>query len=118
MNSLRWALLLLAITSAASAQSNNEPSPPDSAKLVPIKTVKAIYPLSALANRSQGQVLVKLHINEAGDVESAEVVRRAKRVRAVGSLRREEMEVPTFHSWGQAGEGEYDHSVRLRRQCP
>jgi TonB family protein len=75
MSLLARVLLLLAVTCAASSANSSDPStPPDSTKLIPVKTVKAIYPIAAAKNMSQGQVLVKLHINELGDVESAEVV--------------------------------------------
>jgi TonB family protein len=46
----------------------------DSTKLVPIKTQKADYPDAARAKGIQGQVVVKVEINEAGEVEHAEVV--------------------------------------------
>ncbi len=47
--------------------------PPDSAKLVAIKTEKAIYPYEAREQKLQGEVVVKILVSEEGDVESAEV---------------------------------------------
>jgi TonB family protein len=53
------------------AQSNTLP---DSTKLEPIKTVKATYPEAAREKQLQGQVWVKVWVNETGDVGNVEVI--------------------------------------------
>lgn len=47
---------------------------PDSTKLNVIKSVKAIYPMQAAQKQVQGEVMLKVLVNEQGDVEHAEVV--------------------------------------------
>jgi len=47
---------------------------PDSTKLEPIKTEKAVYPLEAEQKELQGQVWVKIRVSETGDVVSAEAI--------------------------------------------
>jgi TonB family protein len=60
------------------AQSPAKPQPgqvlPDSTKLEPLQTVKAEYPPEAASAGIQGEVVVKVHVSETGDVDSAEVV--------------------------------------------
>ena len=46
----------------------------DSTAVVPVKTQKAVYPPEAAQKGIQGQVLLKLQISEAGDVESVDVI--------------------------------------------
>jgi len=46
----------------------------DSAKLVPIKTDPPIYPIAAQKEGIQGQVWVKLFVNQSGSVEKVEVI--------------------------------------------
>lgn len=48
------------------------PPPADSTALEPIKTSKASYPEEAREKQLQCQVMVKVQVSEAGDVESAE----------------------------------------------
>lgn len=50
------------------------PSVPDSTFLDPVKAPKAVYPLQAAEKGIQGQVWLVLHVSEAGDVESADVL--------------------------------------------
>jgi TonB family protein len=51
------------------------PTPiPDSTKLNVLKSVKAIYPMQATQKQLQGEVMLKVLVNEQGDVEHAEVV--------------------------------------------
>src|SRR4051794_39261974 len=61
-----------------SAQPNADvptPTPiPDSTKLNVLKSVKAIYPMQAAQKQVQGEVMLKVLVNEQGDVEHAEVV--------------------------------------------
>jgi len=59
---------------AAPATAQAAPVPPDSTELELIHYVKAKYPGGALAQDRQGQVTVRLVVNESGDVESAEIV--------------------------------------------
>ncbi len=65
----------------SNAPSGQEPAPiptaapGDSTKLEPIKVQKAEYPLEAARDGLQGQVVVKVHISETGDVGSVEVIR-------------------------------------------
>jgi TonB family protein len=47
---------------------------PDSTKLNILKSVKAIYPMQAAQKQVQGEVMLKVLVNEQGDVEHAEVV--------------------------------------------
>ncbi|SRR5579871_4060522 len=47
---------------------------PDSTKLEIVKAEKARYPLEAHQQEIQGEVLLKLHISETGDVESVDVI--------------------------------------------
>src|SRR5579872_4929956 len=47
---------------------------PDSTKLEIVKAEKARYPLEAHEQGIQGEVLLKLHISETGDVESVDVL--------------------------------------------
>lgn len=85
---LALVLLLLTLTSAqsntvspapeskpdSSAAQVETPAPPDSTKLKIVKSVKAMYPFAAEKDHRQGQVIVKVGVNEKGEVESAEVV--------------------------------------------
>jgi TonB family protein len=48
--------------------------PPDSTVLVITKKVKPDYPASALPDKLQGQVVVRVVVDEDGDVESTEVI--------------------------------------------
>lgn len=50
------------------------PALPDSTKLEPIKTVKAVYPYEARDKQLQGEVWLKILISETGDVENVEVI--------------------------------------------
>jgi TonB family protein len=50
------------------------PSPGDSTRLEILKSQKADYPLEAIEKEMQGEVWLKLHISEAGDVESTELI--------------------------------------------
>lgn len=51
------------------------PSPgPDSKTLELVKQVRAVYPNEAVANQMQGEVKLKLLVNESGDVEDAQVI--------------------------------------------
>lgn len=60
---------------APAAQTTNpETLPPDSKSLEVVKVVKAVYPLEAERDELQGQVVIKFHVSETGDVEQAEVV--------------------------------------------
>jgi TonB family protein len=52
----------------------NPSSPADSVSLQAISKQKPVYPKEALDGRIQGQVALTLTINEAGDVDQAEVV--------------------------------------------
>jgi TonB family protein len=54
-------------------QASPAASPPDSKKLVAVKTQKAIYPEGARERKIQGEVVLKILVSETGDVESAEV---------------------------------------------
>ena len=47
---------------------------PDSSTLLATKVIKPIYPIAADKDKLEGQVVVKVTISEAGDVESVEVV--------------------------------------------
>jgi len=47
---------------------------PDSSTLLATKVIKPIYPIAADKDKLEGQVVVKVAISEAGDVESVEVV--------------------------------------------
>jgi TonB family protein len=55
-------------------QTSPASSQPDSTTLVAIKTEKAFYPYEARDKKIQGEVVLKILVSEAGDVESAEVV--------------------------------------------
>jgi TonB family protein len=62
---------------SAPAASNPSPAPtppPDSTRLELIKKVKPDYPPAAAPDKLQGQVIVRIVVNEAGDVDSAEVI--------------------------------------------
>src|SRR5215469_3168897 len=65
---------------AQSSSSPTSPAPssahavPDSTKIELVKGEKAIYPLAAEEKKLQGQVWVRLHISETGDVEGVDVV--------------------------------------------
>ena len=48
--------------------------PADSTKLEAIKTQEAYYPLEAAKTQLQGEVWVKMHVSETGDVESVDVI--------------------------------------------
>ena len=48
--------------------------PPDSMVLVVTKKVKPDYPAAALPDKLQGQVVVRVVVNEEGDVENAEAI--------------------------------------------
>ncbi len=50
------------------------PALPDSKTLKVIKRVGATYPIAAISNQMQGEVRLKLLINESGDVEDAQVI--------------------------------------------
>lgn len=50
------------------------PQPGDSTKLEILKSERARYPLQAEEKGIQGQVLLKFHISESGDVESVDVI--------------------------------------------
>jgi TonB family protein len=76
-------LLFASITSAQESAINpatpkpaepTAPVPPDSTQLEVIKSVHAAYPLDAVKNEMQGQVRLKLLIDQQGNVESAEVI--------------------------------------------
>ena len=58
----------------ASAQPNPPANPAPPPKLQVRKSVRASYPLEAEEKGIQGQVIVRVLISEAGDVETAEVV--------------------------------------------
>jgi TonB family protein len=64
------------ILPAASPSAPAPPStpPPDSTRLELIKKVKPEYPPSAVPDKLQGQVIVRIVVNETGDVDSAEVI--------------------------------------------
>ena len=47
---------------------------PDSTKLEPVLAEKAVYPPEAERAKIEGEVIVKVHVSETGDVDSAEVV--------------------------------------------
>jgi TonB family protein len=74
--------LRTALPSQSSADSAKETSqdqstatlPADSTKLEPIKIQKATYPYEAREKQLQGQVLVKILVSTAGDVESVELI--------------------------------------------
>jgi TonB family protein len=76
------AILLVFASALVWAQSQNVPSStekvasamPDSAKLEPVKTKKADYPIEAAQKGIQGEVVVKMHISETGDVEGVDVL--------------------------------------------
>jgi TonB family protein len=88
------AILVLFLSGALWAQTQISPSPtkdngnqaatdttpenpsalPDSTKLDPLKMEKAVYPIQAAQNGIQGQVVVAMHVSEAGDVEGVDVV--------------------------------------------
>jgi TonB family protein len=46
----------------------------DSTKLEPIKIQKAYYPLAAEKTQLQGEVMVRMHVSETGDVEGVDVI--------------------------------------------
>jgi TonB family protein len=48
--------------------------PPDSTVLVATKKVKPEYPSAALPEKPQGQVIVRIVVDEDGDVESAQII--------------------------------------------
>ncbi len=50
------------------------PVPPDSTKLEVIKSVHAAYPVEAVENKMQGQVRLKILIDQQGNVESADMI--------------------------------------------
>ena len=54
--------------------SSDSTSLPESTKLEPSKTVTPSYPAEAKARGLEGRVTVKLTVNEAGDVDDAEIV--------------------------------------------
>ena len=57
------------------APSNAAPSvPPDSTKLKVAKSVKPVYPMMATEKQIQGEVMLKVSVDESGSVEHAEVV--------------------------------------------
>jgi TonB family protein len=66
--------------SAPSSSSPLSPAPssdsavPDSTKIELVKGERAIYPLAAEEKKLQGQVWVRLHISETGDIEGVDVV--------------------------------------------
>jgi len=93
--SLRIPVVLLAILFTVSATHGQEPStiatpsvpksditlssapalvPPDSTKLEVVKSVHAAYPFDAVKNEMQGQVKLKVVVNEVGDVEDVQVL--------------------------------------------
>jgi TonB family protein len=86
------ALFLLAVPLLAGAQDNSPSSPAqspaasssssseaaasagDSTRLEILKSQKADYPLEAVEKEMQGEVWLKLHISETGDVESTDLI--------------------------------------------
>jgi TonB family protein len=65
-------------SAAPPTESRPQPQPgqvlPDSTKLEPVLAEKAEYPPEAERAKIQGEVIVKVHVSETGDVDSAEVV--------------------------------------------
>lgn len=57
-----------------SAATATSPAPPDSTKLIVKHAERAAYPYQAEVDGRQGQVLVKMHIDETGNVTSAEAL--------------------------------------------
>jgi TonB family protein len=49
-------------------------APADSINLEPIKTREAVYPLEAAKRQLQGQVWLKVHVSETGDVTNVDVI--------------------------------------------
>lgn|SRR5215472_4692235 len=66
----------LASSPAASPSPSREAAafPGDSSRLEILKSQKADYPLEAVEKELQGEVWLKLHISETGDVESTEII--------------------------------------------
>jgi TonB family protein len=60
--------------SSAPTAPTTPPPTPDSTKLVVTKLVKPAYPPAAVPDKLQGQVIVRIVVDENGDVESAEVI--------------------------------------------
>lgn len=52
----------------------NSPALPDSTSLEPIKINRADYPQLAAERGIQGQVIIKVHVSESGDVEQVDIV--------------------------------------------
>lgn len=76
---LAFATVALAQESPATPAAPNPPEttapvPPDSTKLEVIKSVHAAYPLEAVENKMQGQVRLKILIDQQGNVESADMI--------------------------------------------
>src|SRR5271165_6924391 len=62
-------------TSASPAPTASAPTPPpDSTVLIVTKKVKPDYPAAALPDKLQGQVVVRIVVDEDGDVESTQVI--------------------------------------------
>lgn len=98
MSRIRYALAAAVLVSALWAQNDDHPTsnsaaaesstqskpgaavltpasiPADSAKLEPIKIVKAVYPPEAKVQKLEGRVIVKINVTESGDVDGTEVV--------------------------------------------
>lgn len=62
------------VSPASTAGANASPQSSDSTKLEIVKAEKARYPLEAHEQGIQGEVILKLHISETGDVETVDVV--------------------------------------------
>ena len=61
-------------SSPPSSAPSSSPALPDSTKIELVKGERAIYPLAAEEQKLQGQVWVRLHISEAGDIEGVDVL--------------------------------------------
>ena len=73
------AVLAFALTTSLSAQNSSGAAPattpatvpPDSTRLVVVKSVPAVYPITAQSDLRQGSVVVRVKISEAGAVSEA-----------------------------------------------
>jgi TonB family protein len=87
MSAIRFAFAAVLLTGALWAQSpaptnpnSSAPTPsaatppPDSTVLVATKKIKPAYPPAAVPEKLQGQVIVRIVVDEDGDVENAEVI--------------------------------------------
>jgi TonB family protein len=61
-------------SSPPSSAPSSSPALSDSTKIELVKGERAIYPLAAEEKKLQGQVWVRLHISETGDIEGVDVV--------------------------------------------